>query len=167
MLKKGFIRPSTSPHSAPVLVIPKPRNADGSSRGFRLVTDFRALNEAAEPFQHPIPDVNSMYEKLRRAKYISTLDLKNGYWNAGLDEESRPLTAFATEFGLYEYNVVPQGLVCSAAFFQHWVEAKLRRHGVLFEHMSVEGQNPDKYYGFERCRERPRVTELLKGKLLD
>eukprot|EP01050_Picozoa_sp_SAG11_P029383 SAG11_NODE_8252_length_1040_cov_1.263549_1_plen_124_part_10 len=84
-----------------------------------------------------------MYEKLRRAKYISTLDLKNGYWNAGLDEESRPLTAFATEFGLYEYNVVPQGLVCSAAFFQHWVEAKLRRHGVLFEHMSVEGQNPD------------------------
>ena len=62
------------------------------------------------------------------------MDLKNGYWNAGLDEESRPLTAFATKLGLHEYNVVPQGLVCSAAFFQHWVEAKLRRHGVLFEH---------------------------------
>ena len=79
-----------------------------------------------------------MYAKLRHAKYISTLDLKNGYWNAGLDEESKPLTAFATEYGCYEYNVIPQGLISSASFFQSWVEAKLRRYGVLFEHVSLK-----------------------------
>jgi len=78
-----------------------------------------------------------MYEKLRSANYISTLDLKNGYWNAGLTEESKHLTAFSTEFGTYEYNVVPQGLVCSAAHFQKWVETKLRHHGILFEHVSI------------------------------
>eukprot|EP01050_Picozoa_sp_SAG11_P012054 SAG11_NODE_1316_length_5219_cov_47.375708_5_plen_179_part_00 len=103
-MEKGFIRKSNSPFSSPVLIVPKPRNADGTSRGFRLVTDFRALNEIAEPHQHPIPEVGEMYAKLRHAKYISTLDLKNGYWNAGLDEESKPLTAFATEYGCYEYN---------------------------------------------------------------
>ena len=92
MMEKGFIRKSNSPFSSPVLIVPKPRNADGTSRGFRLVTDFRALNEIAEPHQHPIPEVGEMYAKLRHAKYISTLDLKNGYWNAGLDEESKPLT---------------------------------------------------------------------------
>ena len=78
-----------------------------------------------------------MYEKLRNAKYVSTLDLKNGYWNAGLTENSKHLTAFSTEYGTWEYNVVPQGLICSAAHFQKWVETKLRRHGILFEHVSV------------------------------
>ena len=120
MTAAGFIRPSTSPFSAPVLVIPKPLNADGTSRGFRLVTDYHALNAQVDPVQHHIPDVHQMYEKLRHAKFISTLDLKNGYWNAGLTEESKRLTAFSTEFGTYEYNVVPQGLVCSAAHFQRY-----------------------------------------------
>ena len=137
MTAARFIRPSVSPFSAPVLVIPKPLNPDGSSRGFRLVTDYRALNAQVDAVQHHIPDVHAMYEKLRHAKYVSTLDLKNGYWNAGLTEESKHLTAFSTEFGTYEYNVVPQGLVCSAAHFQKWVETKLRRHGILFEHVSV------------------------------
>eukprot|EP01050_Picozoa_sp_SAG11_P004756 SAG11_NODE_313_length_10878_cov_43.354578_1_plen_344_part_10 len=138
MMEAGFIQPSKSPFSAPILVIPKPRNADGSSRGFRLVTDFRQLNERVDPLQHRIPDVAAMYEKLRHAKFISTLDLKNGYWNAGLTKRSRRLTAFSTEFGCYEYKVVPQGLVCSAAHFQNWVEQKLRRHGVLFEHLTID-----------------------------
>ena len=33
--------------------------------------------------------------------------------------------------------MVPQGLVCSAAHFQKWVETKLRRHGILFEHVAI------------------------------
>jgi hypothetical protein len=82
-----------------------------------------------------------MYEKLRTAKYITTLDLKNGYWNAGLTEDSKRLTAFATEFGDFEYNVVPQGLVSSAAHFQKWVENKLRKHGILFEHVAIDPQS--------------------------
>ena len=139
MLSTNMIRKSSAPFGAPVLVIPKPPNPDGTSRGFRLVTDYRQLNKIVEPTQHHIPDVHSMYEKLRRAKYITTLDLKNGYWNAGIREEDKHLTAFTTEFGDYEYNVVPQGLVSSASHFQNWVETKLRRHGILFEHVAIKG----------------------------
>jgi len=102
-----------------------------------MVTDYRQLNQQVEAVQHHIPDIHTMYEKLRNAKYVSTLDLKNGYWNAGLTENSKHLTAFSTEYGTWEYNVVPQGLICSAAHFQKWVETKLRRHGILFEHVSV------------------------------
>jgi hypothetical protein len=82
-----------------------------------------------------------MYAKLREAKYISTFDLKNGYWQASITEESKSLTVFSCEYGTREYNVVPQGLVCSAAHFQSWVETKSRRHGVLFEHVAVDQTN--------------------------
>ena len=45
MLEKGYISPCEAEFTSPVLVIKKPLNADGSSRGFRLVTDYRALNQ--------------------------------------------------------------------------------------------------------------------------
>lgn len=134
MLAKNFIRKSTSSWSAPVLIIKKPPAADGSSRGYRFVTDFRALNQCVDPPQYFVPDVQTMYEKLRGAKYISTFDMKNGYWNAGVDDPSTDYLAFTTPWGTYAYQVLPMGFVSSAAHFQNWVEQKLRKHGVLLEY---------------------------------
>ena len=141
MYSKNYIRKSTSPYSSPVLVIPKPRNADGSSRGFRLVTDFRAINECVEPIQHYIPDIETMYAKLREAKYISTFDMKNGYWNAGVDDPSTDYLAFSTPWGTFAYQVLLMGFVSSAAHFQNWVEQKLRKHGILLEYAPFKEQS--------------------------
>eukprot|EP01052_Picozoa_sp_SAG31_P030093 SAG31_NODE_3058_length_4735_cov_24.146894_2_plen_102_part_00 len=66
-----------------------------------------------------------MYEKLRGAKYISTLDMKNGYWNAALHPDSQYLTSFSSPWGTFSYQVLSQGLISSAAHFQHWVEGKV------------------------------------------
>ena len=79
-----------------------------------------------------------MWDKLREAKYKSCLDLKHGFWLAALDEESRPYTAFSTPFGHFEYNCVPMGLCQSSAYFQNFVETKLRRNGILYEYVPVE-----------------------------
>ena len=89
MLEKGYISPCEAEFTSPVLVIKKPLNADGSSRGFRLVTDYRALNQVLHPYQWYMPDVTEMWEKLRHAKFISALDLKDGFWGAGLHPDSR------------------------------------------------------------------------------
>jgi hypothetical protein len=62
MLDKGFISPCEAEFTSPVLVIKKPMNADGSSRGFRLVTDYRALNQVLHPYQWYMPDVTEMWE---------------------------------------------------------------------------------------------------------
>lgn len=40
-----------------------------------------------------IPQVMATLDKLRGARYLSTLDLKNGYWQIPLSPESRPVTA--------------------------------------------------------------------------
>jgi len=135
MLEKNFIIPNPgSTHSAPMLVLKKPPNHDGTSRGFRLVTDFRNLNQCLDAPQFWMPEVSSTQEKLRGAKYLTTLDMKNGYWNSGVHKDSVDLLSFSTPWGTFSYQVVPQGLISSAAWFQHWTEQKLRKHGVLLEH---------------------------------
>ena len=133
MLEKNFIRPSTSAWSAPVLIVKKPPGKNGEFKGYRFTTDFRGLNACVDPPQYFMPDIQTMYEKLRGAGYISTFDMKNGYWNAGVDEESSDYLAFATPWGTFAYQVVPMGFVSSAAHFQNWVEQKLRKHGILLE----------------------------------
>ena len=142
MLEKNFIVPSTSSFSAPILIIKKPPDASGKSRGWRLVTDFRSLNQCIDPPQYYQPDVQTMYEKLRGAKYISTFDMKNGYWNAGIHPDDVDYLAFSSPWGTFAYQVLPQGLISSAAHFQNWVEQKLRKHGVLLEYAPFEPQTP-------------------------
>ena len=127
MLEKNFIIPNPgSTHSAPMLVLKKPPNHDGTSRGFRLVTDFRNLNQCLDAPQFWMPEVSSTQEKLRGAKYLTTLDMKNGYWNSGVHKDSVDLLSFSTPWGTFSYQVVPQGLITcsSAARFQHWTEAE-------------------------------------------
>ena len=44
-------------------------------------------------------------------------DAKNGYWQIPLDEESKPLTTFITEWGCYRYLRAPMGLTSSGDKF--------------------------------------------------
>ena len=91
-----------------------------------------------------------MYDKLRGAKVISTLDMKNGFFAAGLHPDSQYLTSFASPWGTFSYQVLSQGLISSAAHFQNWVESKLRKHGILLEFAPFEGDGADE----EGCGKR-------------
>lgn len=112
MLKLGVIRPSQSCWSSPIVMIPKP---DGSTR---FCMDFRALNDISTFDAYPIPRVDDLIERLGEAEYITTLDLTKGYWQVPLRESDKQKTAFATEDGLYEFNVLPFGLHGAPATFQ-------------------------------------------------
>jgi hypothetical protein len=60
------------------------------------------------------------------------LDMKNGYWNSGAHKDSVDLLSFSTPWGTFSYQVVPQGLISSAAWFQHWTGCRgFRLHGTV------------------------------------
>ena len=50
-------------------------------------------------------------------KYFTKMDLSRGYWQVGLTDKSKPLIAFETPRGLFQFQTMPFGLVNSGAFF--------------------------------------------------
>ena len=111
MLKLGVIEPSTSPYTAPVLIVKK---KDGKNR---FCIDYRALNRKVQFDSEPIPDVDHLFASVGKGKVLSKLDLTKGYWQVPVVASDRPKTAFATPTGLYQWTVVPFGLSTSGAVF--------------------------------------------------
>jgi hypothetical protein len=104
MLENNVISPSDSPWSSPILLVKK------SSGEYRLCFDGRRLNAVTKRDSYPLPRVDRILSMLRGAKYISSINLKNAFWQIPLDPESRPKTAFAIPGrGLLHFNVLPFG----------------------------------------------------------
>ena len=56
--------------------------------------------------------------KLKEASAFSVVDLKEGFRNIQLDEDSQKLCTFSTPFGNYQFNRLPYGLCVSTEVFQ-------------------------------------------------
>ena len=72
-------------------------------------------------------DRRDLCKAARIQSVFSTLDLRAGYHNIGLDKESQPKTAFVTPFGKYQYNTVPFGLAQAPAYFQELINQVVRK----------------------------------------
>ena len=114
-LAKGFIRPSQSPAGAPILFAKK---KDGK---LRLVVDFRGINNITRKDRYPLPRIESLLDRLCRAKFFTKLDLRHGFHNVRIAEGHEWKTAFRTRYGSFEYLVLPMGLTNSPATFQHFM----------------------------------------------
>lgn len=113
LLSKGFIEPSRSPYNSPITLA---RKKNGT---WRLCMDFRHLNSKSDPDAYPLPRISSILDRLREANFVSSLDLKDGYWQIPLEETSRKYTAFTVPGrGLYQWRVMPFGLHSAPATFQ-------------------------------------------------
>ena len=64
-----------------------------------------------------LPTLDDVLPDLSKARIITTMDLRAGYWHVKLDDESSNLTTFTTLFGRYKWLSLPFGTSVSAEIF--------------------------------------------------
>jgi hypothetical protein len=112
LAEEGMITPSHSPFSSGIVMVKK---SDGT---FRLCVDFRKLNEITKKDAFPLPRIDDTIERLGSARYFSSLDMGNAFWQVPLTKTAQEKTAFASNTGLWEWKRMPFGLCNATATFQ-------------------------------------------------
>lgn len=115
----NVIQASKSPWAAAAVLV---RKKDGS---WRFCVDYRGLNDRTVKDVYPLPRCDDLLAALHGKKYFSAMDLESGYWQTPVREQDRPLTAFITPEGLWEYKNMPFGLCNAPATFQRMMDAVL------------------------------------------
>ena len=120
MEEVGTIRKSNSPWLSSIVLVKK---KDGN---LRFCIDLRKLNARTVKDAYALPRIEETLDYLAGSKWFSALDLKSGYWQVELDEESKPLTTFtAGPLGFYKCEQMPFGATNAPATFQRMMETCL------------------------------------------
>ena len=112
LLDLGKIEPSDSPWAAPVVMVPKKNGK------YRMCVDYRKLNTVTKVDAFPMPTVDDILSSLHGASVFSSLDLRSGYWQVRVADEDVEKTAFVCHRGLFQFKVLPFGVVNGPATFQ-------------------------------------------------
>ncbi|GJR13837.1 Orf y [Tanacetum coccineum] len=75
-----------------------------------MIFNYKSLNDNTYKDQYSLPGINTILKRIGGAKIFSKFDLKSGFHQVAMDEESIPWTAFLVPGGLYEWLVMPFGL---------------------------------------------------------
>lgn len=127
MLDQNIIRESNSPYNSPLWVVPKKIDNSGIQK-WRIVIDYRKLNQNTINDKFPIPNMDGILDKLGKAQYFSSIDLAKGFHQILMHERDVEKTAFSTPFGHYEFIRMPFGLKNAPATFQRLMNSVLRQY---------------------------------------
>ena len=131
LAEKKIITHTSSPFGAPCMMVPKKADATGEKEEFRLVINYKGLNDITIAAESPLPNITTIMEMLHGAKYFTIMDMESGFHQIRVAREDQHKTAFRSCFGQFEFKVMPFGLKGAPGTFQ-----TIMNH-ILMEHVAV------------------------------
>ena len=91
----------------------------------RFVVDASPTNDAIRRTRHQLPTIEELIADINGSKVFSKLDLKDGFHQVSLHEESRHVTTFRAPSGLYRYTRLLQGNTAIPEIYHNIIETQV------------------------------------------
>ena len=125
IVKQGVADDVFEKATGPTTWLLNPHLVKKSDGRMRFVVDASPTNNAVKRTRHPLPTIEELISDVNGAAVFSKLDLKDGYHQVVLAEESRHITTFRTPSGLYRYKRLIQGNTAIPEIYHNIIETKV------------------------------------------
>ena len=101
----------------------------------RVVFDLRPINSVSVNIEYPLPNVLELMHRFKGKKYITSIDMKGGYWHIPVKKEHRKYLAFKFDGVLYQWKRMCFGPKGAPAYFQytmHRIFAKMSNFVIIY-----------------------------------
>ena len=119
MIRNGVIQEADSPFASPVLLVKK---SDGT---YRLVCDWRKLNDRTKKTSYPLPLISDVFDRLSGFRYLSVLDVMSAFHQVELTPRAQEYSGIVTPDGSYTYKRLGFGMCGAPHTFQRLADRVL------------------------------------------
>ncbi|XP_014214621.1 uncharacterized protein LOC106643851 [Copidosoma floridanum] len=142
MLESGVIKRSNSGWASPMVMI---RKKDGK---YRFCVDYQKKNAVIIPDAYPLSHMDTILRKLRKARFISTLDLSSTYHQIPVAKKWLIESVIGPKLEPYAYAYLNNIVIVTETFEEHlkWLEYVLKRvlkAGLIFNRGKSEFCQPE------------------------
>ena len=116
----SVIEPSSSPWASALVPVRK----KGTEK-LRWAVDYRRLNDNIQTDAYPLPSIETNLQLLHNSKIYTTLDSAGAFHGIPVAPASRPLTAFVSPRGLFQFKRMPFGIKSSPSVYARMVARAL------------------------------------------
>ena len=160
-LALGQIERAHSPIGAGVLFVEK------HDKTLRLCVDCRRLNATTVKDVYPAPRVDDSIDKMANARFFANMDLRSGFYQIRVAPEDVHKTAFQTEWGSFQWLVMPFALTNAPSTFQrtmdmtfddmhHFTAVYMGRYRRILRELGRAPAEPS------NCPSTPPLEEILR-----